>query len=49
VIQDRCNSMMKDATDRQTDMDGPIRCFSPTLKRKEHVQMWFVKIFRFYF
>jgi hypothetical protein len=28
------NNMIKDATDRQGDMSGTIRCFSGTPKRK---------------
>jgi hypothetical protein len=36
VIQGHCcNDMMKDMTDRLTDMDWPIRCSSLTLRCKE--------------
>jgi hypothetical protein len=30
-------SHRKNATDRQTDMDGAIRCFSLTLEREDHL------------
>jgi hypothetical protein len=37
VVQGHFNNVMKDATDRQTDMNGPIRCSLLTLKREEHI------------
>jgi hypothetical protein len=32
------SNVMKEATDRQTDMDGPIICSSITIKRKERIK-----------
>jgi hypothetical protein len=31
-------TVLKDATDRQTDMGGATRCSSLTLKREEHLK-----------